>query len=612
MAIVSVGSRGTAQAEIPGTSLSNEPSATVAVGRCLVAHAAFRDDPGTVSIADGSGNTWVALGNYTHDPAGNARIYAWLCNVTTAITTADSVTVSHTNSIDDRSFALWEYSVDAGKFLQESATPLTSQVSAAAGFGSSAFAGLSSKERLYLRVGVKRANTGVAIVATVDFATHGLTLRAGSPADAIAQRAEHRINASTGETSNPTLNDNGNTASLFIALEEVAPIDVKVSWVAFNTDLPAEVTAGANSTQQATSTAGTSSHTHPTAGASSTAQATAAAGTSSSSQPTAGASSTTHATATAGTSSTSHLTAGANSTTQATATAGASSQTHLTAGVASTAQATATAGTSSVVVTHLTAGANSTAQATATAGTSSQTHLTAGAASTAQPTATAGTSSTSHLTAGANSSAQPTATAGASSTSHTTTGAASTAQPTATAGTSALANQHVTFGANSTAQPTATAGASSSAHSTVGAPSVMASRASAGASSSAHSTTGAASTSQPTATAGTSAQAEQQNTLGAPSVMQATATGGASSQSHVTQPSASEIRVTATAGTSQVPIQTVGAPSVMWVTTRQVIGQQWLPRATAANIRSGETIGAVRYDELSANPRPVILSADIR
>jgi hypothetical protein len=187
-----------------------------------------------VTIADAQGNTWVSLGSFAHS-AGNARIYAWLCNVTTQIGTGDNVTVSFTNSINDSSIALWEYSVDTGNTLEESASPLTSEVTAASGFGSSSFAGLASKQRLYLRVGAKRANATTAITATTNFTTHALAIRSrNSTNDAIMQRAEHRINTSTGETSNPTLATTGNTASLFIALEEATPppetVDVSQSF----------------------------------------------------------------------------------------------------------------------------------------------------------------------------------------------------------------------------------------------------------------------------------------------------------------------------------------------------------------------------------------------
>ena len=229
MAITSIGSRGTLASSTNASTFSISPTANIAAGRCVILHVATRQPPGELSIGGTAGNDWVTLGTYSHQGGDNAHVKVFLCNVQNAITTADQITVDFGTSIADVCAAIWEYSVGAGKILAPAADPVETQVTSANGFGAASFSGLPSQQRLYFRSGAKRANSTATITATSGFTTHALNLRSrNNNASAIILRSEHRINTSAGETSNPTLSVSGNTASLFVALDEVDPPEASI------------------------------------------------------------------------------------------------------------------------------------------------------------------------------------------------------------------------------------------------------------------------------------------------------------------------------------------------------------------------------------------------
>lgn len=246
MTIASVGTRGTQTSSAAGTTLARAPSASVAAGRVLICQIAQNGNAST-SVADAQGNTWDFLGSGSNS-SGTARTDVWLCNVTNALSTSNNVTVTFGSSVTHKSMLLWEFSVDAGNTLEESASPVPNE-STGNGFGSVSFSGLPSKQRLYLRALAKQASNTGTITATTNFTSQDLNIRSANNAAAIAQRGEFRINTSMGETSNPTWAVSGNTGNLFVALEEVTPPVV----VEGDLDAVGASTVGANSGSTANS-----------------------------------------------------------------------------------------------------------------------------------------------------------------------------------------------------------------------------------------------------------------------------------------------------------------------------------------------------------------------
>jgi hypothetical protein len=219
MAIASIGTRGTAVSGASGTTIARAPTATVVVDRILVCQVAQNGNQ-SVTVSDAVGNTWENLGTGS---GTNARSDIWIARITTQLTTADNVTVTFGGAVVDKSMLLWEFSVAAGAKLVPSATEVPNSTTGTNGFGSVNFASLPSLQRLYLRALAKQANITTAITATTNFTTQALTIRSRNNTSAIIQRGEFRINTSTGETSNPTLANAGNTGNVFVALEEYTP-----------------------------------------------------------------------------------------------------------------------------------------------------------------------------------------------------------------------------------------------------------------------------------------------------------------------------------------------------------------------------------------------------
>lgn len=183
------------------------------------------DNSEVSSVTDDRGNSWTKYGEYTNSQgvtSDGATNSLWGTIVTTQLEIADHVTATFGASKQSRA-GLIAFSIASGVTIVNDATPVTSEVTAANDFGSAAFSGLASQQRLYFRGMAKQTNATTTLTATSNFTSSGETGRSGSSAtNAVINRAEYRINTSTGETSNPTLAASGDTASVFLALIEQA------------------------------------------------------------------------------------------------------------------------------------------------------------------------------------------------------------------------------------------------------------------------------------------------------------------------------------------------------------------------------------------------------
>lgn len=232
MAITSIGARGTGVSNATTAVVTVVPTATINVGRSLILTCSA-DNNGVGStatgasslhgtISDTSGNTWTKLAEYCHSPTGaifdGVVISVWLCNVTTALTTSSTITMTMAQSTVEKALSLHEFSSTLGT-LTKVGTPDYQVTVGGADFGSSSLSGFSSAERLWFRGMGKEANTANALTPTAGFT--GITsLRSRNNAGAVACYGEFKIASSTGETSNPTLGVAGDTATAFVALIE--------------------------------------------------------------------------------------------------------------------------------------------------------------------------------------------------------------------------------------------------------------------------------------------------------------------------------------------------------------------------------------------------------
>jgi hypothetical protein len=182
-------------------------------------------------LPSGGTGRWARLAEYTNAPSASAGVGVttsiWLFEATGTVNTGTTITVNFSGNVTDKCCSFWKFTVGAGGKLilnREGADEgvITSEVNGANGFGSSAFAGLSNISRLYFRGLGKEANSTTDITVSSSFTAITLT-RSRNNAAAVFVRGEFRIVTATGETSNPTLAVSGDTAGLFLALEEITP-----------------------------------------------------------------------------------------------------------------------------------------------------------------------------------------------------------------------------------------------------------------------------------------------------------------------------------------------------------------------------------------------------
>lgn len=177
------------------------------------------------SVSGGTGN-WTKLGEYTNSPGGVAAdgvtTSVWLFEATGTVSTGTTITLGYTSNRVDKTCSFWKFTVGAGNELAISTgftNPVSSEVTAAAGFGSSSFSGLTSREYLFVRGLGKEANSTTQITPSSGF-TAITAQRSRNNVSAVLVRGEFDILTGTGATSNPTLAVTGDTAGLFVALQE--------------------------------------------------------------------------------------------------------------------------------------------------------------------------------------------------------------------------------------------------------------------------------------------------------------------------------------------------------------------------------------------------------
>jgi hypothetical protein len=185
-------------------------------------------DNGEVTSVTGGNGTWTKLGEYTNSngaAAAGVTNSLWMFTPSGTNGTGTVFTINYGSARVDKCASLWVFSKASGQSVRidTETTVQTSGVDASTNFGSVSFAGLTSQARLYFRGAGKEANTTTANTVSSGF-TNITANRSRNNASAVIVRGEFRINTSTGETSNPTLAVSGDTACVFVALEEFTPV----------------------------------------------------------------------------------------------------------------------------------------------------------------------------------------------------------------------------------------------------------------------------------------------------------------------------------------------------------------------------------------------------
>jgi hypothetical protein len=176
-------------------------------------------------VTGGTG-VWRKLGEYVNGSPGAANgsavsVWSFTASGTNPIGTV--FTLSFSSAVVEKASTMWLFNVTSGSTLtldpSPATNPITSEVNAAADFGSSSFSGLAVKQRVWFRGLAKELNSATAITPSAGYTITGRT-RSSNTANAIIVRGEWLIDSSTGSTSNPALAGAGDSAGLFLALIE--------------------------------------------------------------------------------------------------------------------------------------------------------------------------------------------------------------------------------------------------------------------------------------------------------------------------------------------------------------------------------------------------------
>lgn len=180
------------------------------------------DNDEVASVTGGTG-TWEKLAEYTNSQGAGAAgvtVATWLFTPSANNATGTVFTITLQSNRTQKVAALEKWTVGSGSSLRQTvgAAVVTSQVDAGGGFGSATYSGLSSTERLYLRVLGAEMSTTASVSATSGYTA--LSTFRSSTSSPISLLGEFRVNTSTDETSNPAFTPTADKAGLFFALEE--------------------------------------------------------------------------------------------------------------------------------------------------------------------------------------------------------------------------------------------------------------------------------------------------------------------------------------------------------------------------------------------------------
>lgn len=229
MAITSVGTLGTAaEGASSDTTLALVTSATLEAGNVGVLAIASNNAGATgntnihTSVTDSGSNTYSKVYEHTYSPGGveadGVTVSIWTVRPASDFASGGTVTMNQSANNAEKCASFWEYS--AGAALQMAGTQQTE--GANTNHPTSLTIGsLTSKEYLFFRVVGKEINTTTALTPTTNYTAITGT-RSRNNAAAITIRGEFRILTGTGDTSAPTMNVISDTASIYVALEEVS------------------------------------------------------------------------------------------------------------------------------------------------------------------------------------------------------------------------------------------------------------------------------------------------------------------------------------------------------------------------------------------------------
>jgi len=206
------------------SSWSSALTAAPAVGECALIwvvtnNIATADGPSSTHTAfSGAGRTWTKLGEITASSGAaedGVTISAWLSSPAESAGGTLSFTVDFSAPI---TFKVAQGRAISGADIGVDASAMRTNYAQTA-YGSMTLSGLSSKERLWLRMSGGEYGASTNATPTSGW-TVGSGVNTGSNTSGLMARNEYKVATSTGETSAFTQNIAVDSASIFVALSE--------------------------------------------------------------------------------------------------------------------------------------------------------------------------------------------------------------------------------------------------------------------------------------------------------------------------------------------------------------------------------------------------------
>lgn len=236
MAIASVGTFGTNNSTVSGTSLTLTPSATLEVGNwALLVIAADNVAVGTSpnaefghkvsnvsSVTDTGSNVWHKLGEVMGNQAaaGGAAVCLYYSIIITQLTGASTITVTFGQAVTSKACTGWEFTGGSSIAVER----IRFRGTAASDPVSMTLDDLPSRQYLIFRARASETNSTTWTVTTNYTGLTNSVANTGTAGTSMSADAEFRIVTATTETSDPTKASNDG-ADIMIALWEGAQSD---------------------------------------------------------------------------------------------------------------------------------------------------------------------------------------------------------------------------------------------------------------------------------------------------------------------------------------------------------------------------------------------------
>lgn len=233
MAWTAIGGIGSAADKSAGTSIAMTTSATVEVNNVIVVLVA-KDNAATTngntneitSVTDSTGaNTYTKAREFCNSRGaadGGATVAVYYSKLGTQLSSGGTITANFSDTRTASAISAVEFTITSANTVSVEGNA-TDEAVTNGDAGSMTISGLTSREYLFIRAVAQENNSSGFSANTANYiniATNGTA--GGGSASNMGIAGEFRILTGTGDTSDPTVSTNSDSASVYIALKEAS------------------------------------------------------------------------------------------------------------------------------------------------------------------------------------------------------------------------------------------------------------------------------------------------------------------------------------------------------------------------------------------------------